>query len=96
MDREGRKRDAFRKVLGTKYLVPSTWYQVLGTKYLLPSTWYQVHGTKYLVPSTLESLLLGGGVNPPWLMTEAAATGGVEPPWGLWRRTAATFPGEPS
>ena len=25
-----------RFVLGTKYLVPSTWYQVLGTKYLVP------------------------------------------------------------
>ena len=29
------------QVLGTKYLVPSTWYHVLGTKYfLVPSTWY--------------------------------------------------------
>ena len=33
--------------VGTKYLVPSMWYQVLGTKYLVPSTWYQVCGTKY-------------------------------------------------
>ena len=40
------------QILGTKYLVPGTWYQVFGTKYLVPSTWYQVHGTKYLVPST--------------------------------------------
>ena len=43
---------AYWKVdLGTKYLVPSTWYQVLGTKYLVPSPWYQVLGTKSLVPS---------------------------------------------
>ena len=24
-------------ILGTKYLVPGTWYQVLGTKYLVPA-----------------------------------------------------------
>ncbi len=29
------------QVLGTKYLVPSTWYQVPGTKYLVPGTWYR-------------------------------------------------------
>ena len=40
------------QVLGTKYLVPSTWYQVLGAKYLVPSAWHQVLGTKYLSPST--------------------------------------------
>ena len=38
--------------VGTKYLVPSTWYPALGTKYLVPRTWYQVLDTKYLVPST--------------------------------------------
>ena len=27
-------------------------YQVLGTKYLVPSTWCQILGTKYLVPNT--------------------------------------------
>ena len=42
------------QVLGTKYSVPSTWYQVLGTKYLVPSTWYQVLGTKYLVLKALS------------------------------------------
>ena len=47
--------------LGTKYLVPSSWYQVLGTKYLVPSTWYQVLGTQYLVPSTWYQIL-GTGV----------------------------------
>ena len=43
-------------VLGTKYLVPSTWYQVLGTKYLVPSTWHQVlgTGTKYFGISAAE------------------------------------------
>ena len=40
------------QVLGTWYLVPSTWYQVLGTEYWVPSTWYQALGTKHLVPST--------------------------------------------
>ena len=45
------------KVLGTEYLVPSTWYQVLGSKYLVPSTWYQALGTKYLVPSTWYQVL---------------------------------------
>ena len=53
------------QILGTKYLVPSTWlvpspwYQVLGTKYLVPSTWYQVLGTKYLylVPSSWYRVL---------------------------------------
>jgi len=40
--------------LGTKYLVPSTWYQVLGTKYLaptrylVPSAWYQVFGSNHV------------------------------------------------
>ena len=29
-------------------------YQVLGTKYLVPSTWYQVLGTKYLVLKALS------------------------------------------
>ena len=33
--------------IGTKYLVPSTWYQGLGTKYLVPSA-----GARYFVPST--------------------------------------------
>ena len=42
----------FLEVLGTKYLVPSTWYQVRGTNYVVPSTWYQVRDTKYLVAST--------------------------------------------
>ena len=42
----------FECVFGTKYLVPSIWYQVLGTKYLVPSIRYQVLGTKYLIPST--------------------------------------------
>ena len=37
--------------------VLGTWYQVPGTKYLVPSAWYQALGTKrlgtkYLVPST--------------------------------------------
>ena len=45
-------RIKYYQVLGTEYLVPSSWYQVLGTKYLVPSTCYQVLGTKYLVPST--------------------------------------------
>ena len=31
---------------------------LIGTKYLLPSTWYQVLGTKYLVPRTLYMLAL--------------------------------------
>ena len=44
-------------VLGTKYLVPSTWYQVLGTKYLVPSTRYQV-------PSTLRLKLKALGLRP--------------------------------
>ena len=44
-------------VPGTKYLVPSTWYQVLGTKYSVPSTCYQVLGTKYSVPSTRYHVL---------------------------------------
>ena len=35
----------------TKYSVPSTWYLVLGTKCLVPSTWYKALGMKYLVPS---------------------------------------------
>ena len=46
-------------MLGTKCLVPSTWYHIFGTKYLVPNTWYQVPsmcyqilGTKYLVPNT--------------------------------------------
>ena len=38
--------------LGTKYLIPSTWYHTLDTKYLVPSTWYEVLGTKFLEPST--------------------------------------------
>ena len=45
------------KIPGTKYLVPSTWYQVLGTKCLVPSTWYYVLGTKSLVPSTWYQVL---------------------------------------
>ena len=43
------------QVLGTKYLVPSAWYQVLGSRYLyleIFGTKYLVPGTKYLVPST--------------------------------------------
>ena len=46
------------QILGTKYLVPSTWYQILGTKYLVPSTWYQVLGTKYLIPGTWYVIVL--------------------------------------
>ena len=46
-----KKCKLFSTVPGTKYLVPSTWYQVLGTKYLVPSPWYQVLGTRSLVPS---------------------------------------------
>ena len=47
------------RVLGTKYSVPSTWYQVLGSKYLVPSAWYltlsyQVSWTKYLVPRRMS------------------------------------------
>ena len=42
------------KDVGTKQLVPSTWYQILVTEYLVPSTWYQLPGTKYLVPSLDE------------------------------------------
>ena len=38
-------------MLGSKYLVASTWYQVLGSKYLVPRSRYQVLGTKFLVPS---------------------------------------------
>ena len=44
-------------LVGTKYLVASTWYQVLGTKYLVPSTWYKVLGTKYLVQTTWYQVL---------------------------------------
>ena len=50
-------RSTWYQVLGTKYLVPSTRHQVPGTKYLVPSTWYQVPGTKYLVPSTWYQVL---------------------------------------
>ena len=48
-------------ILGTEYLVPSTWYQIageitwcqgLGTKNQVPSTWDQVIGNKDSVPST--------------------------------------------
>jgi len=61
------------KVLGTNYLVPSTWNQVLGTKYLarteylkVPSTWYQALGTNYLVPSTWYQVLGTEHVVPSW------------------------------
>ena len=42
---------AIKLVVGTKYVVPSTWYQVSGATHLVPSIWYQTLGTKYLVPS---------------------------------------------
>ena len=46
------------EILGTKYLVPNTWYQILGTQYLVPNTWYQILGTKYLVPNTWYPILI--------------------------------------
>ena len=61
------------KVLGTKYLVPGTWYQVPGTRYLVPSTWYQVPGTKYLVPSTLTKCL----VPCTWYMIQHGSTSDI-------------------
>ena len=34
--------------LGTKILVPGSWYQDLGTRILVPRSWYQHLGTKIL------------------------------------------------
>jgi hypothetical protein len=38
------------QVLGTRYLVPGTWYQILGTRRLVPGTRHLVPGTRYLLP----------------------------------------------
>ena len=35
--------------IGTRYLVPDTWYQILGNRFLVLSTWYEVLETRYLV-----------------------------------------------
>ena len=45
------------QLLGTRYLVPDTWHQILGTKYLVTDTWYQVLGTRYLVPGSWYQVL---------------------------------------
>ena len=34
------------KMVGTKILVPGSWYQDLGTRILVPGSWYQDLGTK--------------------------------------------------
>ena len=39
---------ACTKYSGTKY--------VFGTRYLVPSTWYQVFGTEYFVPYVVQSI----------------------------------------
>ena len=39
-------------MVGTKMLVPGSWYQDLGTKILVPRSWYQDPGTKILVPGS--------------------------------------------
>ena len=56
-----------REALGTKYVVPDTWYlipsycyhvlPVPGTKPLVSSTWYRVSHTKYLAPRTWHQVL---------------------------------------
>ena len=38
------------KMVGTKILVPASWYQDLSIKILVPRSWYQDLGTKILVP----------------------------------------------
>ena len=51
--------------LGTRLLVPRSWYQDMGTKILVPWSWYQDPGTKVLVPRSLgEPVLHDGGTAP--------------------------------
>ena len=38
--------------LGTRILVSGSWYQDLGTRILVPGSWYQDLGTKILVPGS--------------------------------------------
>ena len=47
------------KMVGTKILVPRSWYQDLGTKILVPRSWYQDLGTKLLVPRSWYQDLWG-------------------------------------
>jgi len=34
------------EVPGSKFLVPSSWFQVPGSKFLVPSSWFQVPGSR--------------------------------------------------
>ena len=40
------------KMVGTKILVPRSWYQDLGTRILVPRSWYPDLGTRILVPGS--------------------------------------------
>ena len=77
--------------LSTKILVPGTWYQVLGTKILVPGSWYQDLGTKTLVPRK-NGELEGRSLSK----IEHGGTGGCRPPHqGVWGAAAAIFLGGP-
>ena len=65
--------------LGTKILVPASWYQDLGTKILVPRCWYQDLGTKIYGEPERRSLSVCRGARgaagpPPW------GLGGWKPP----------------
>ena len=65
--------------LGTKILVPRSWYQDLGTKILVPRSWYQDLGTKKKGEPERRSLSVCRGVRgaagPP-----PGGLGGWNPP----------------
>ena len=89
----------FFSPLGTKILVPGSWYQHLGTEILVPGSLYQDLGTRILVPRSRyqkkrrarEAEPLGmqggtGGCRPP-----ARGSGGLEAPQeqrGVWGAAA--------
>ena len=61
--------------LGTRILVPRSWYQDLGTRILVPRSWYQDLGTKILVPrSWYQDLVPRSWHGQAWHGTEIFGT----------------------